>query len=158
MNRRNIKRFLTDHVAAVVLILIALATFVVIKRVDSKTSRDETKEYAPKDTKADEDERMFIPVPYTTFADLVEFFKTANHVDMQGMGSPEYNEKDGQTTIDVSDMSKSGLSLLTGTSLGTTTWCTGTLCSFETNKIDTVVVVRCPVALMVRLVGSKEKH
>ena len=158
MNWRKIKRFLRDNVAAVVLILIALATFSVIKNVDSKTSRDKTKDYAPKNTKADEEERMYIPVSYTTFVDLVESFKTVNHVDMRGMGSPEYNEQDGQTTIDVSNMSRSGLSLLMGTSLGTMPWCTGTLCSFETSKVDTVVVVRCPAALMARLVRNKEMH
>lgn len=158
MARNNIKRFFRDNVAAVVLILIAIATFVVIRNCDSKASHDVTKDYAPKNTKADEEERMYIPVPYATFVDLVESFKTANHVDMQGMGSPEYNENDSQTTINVSDLSKSGLSLLTGTSLGTTTWCTGTLCSFETNKMDTVAVVRCPADLMARLVRSKEGH
>lgn len=157
MNRR-IKRFFRENVATIVLVLIAAAIIIAINNIDEKVSADQTKDYAPKNTKAEKDQRMYIPVTYAIFEDLVESFKTVNHVDLQGMGTIVYKEQDDQILIDVSDVSKSGLSLLTGTSLGTTTWCTGTLCFFEANKIDSVIVVKCPAALMARLVCSKETH
>lgn len=158
MNTRKIKKTLRNNMAAIVMVLLAMASILIIRAADMRLSRDLSKDYALKDTEAEKDERMYVPVPYAKFEDLVESYKTANMVNMQGMGDLKYDEKEHLTTIDVSGMSKSGLSLLKGTSLGTVPWCDDNTCSFETKQIDTVVVVRCPAGLLARLVGNAEKQ
>lgn len=157
MKNRKIKRTLKNHVAAAVLTLLAVVTVLLIWKVDVKSSHLETKDYAPKNNEAAEKERRFIPVPYETFVELVESYKTIHRVELDGMGSPQYFESD-TLFIDVSNMKKIGLSLLIGTNMATRDWFKGTLCFFKTQEIDSVVVVNCPADLLAKLVCSKETH
>lgn len=152
------RKVMRNNVKTVVwLAVLTIICGAVIWCVDVKSSKDKIKDYAPKDNKAVEAERLTIPVHYYQFVKLIHAFKQTNYVSLNNMGEPSFSEPDSITTIDISSVPKSGRSLIASTNLAKTEWCSGTICTFKTEMVgegDTVVY--CPAAFMAKLVDCYE--
>lgn len=135
---------------AIAVVLLALAAIVLIEVVDKKASNEIEKYYAAKDSMPEKNARKYVPVEYAQFVTLIESYH-ATHNAVLNIGDV-YVSEDGLTCFSITGSQY----LLTGKHTSTE-WCSDTMCSFATEKVnDSVVVVSCPADLLARLVEDYE--